>query len=196
MPYAPTIPAAGPGAASLSRQGGAGSEGQVGRSAVDAFDPKRLRDARTAAGLTQRDLAVKLLQADLAAKKIDPSAMPGEKWAKAVETERIRVISYEQGTHTPRAQLLRRLADAIGVDGFELFREGTPRTLATLRIRLGLTQDDVAEHLHTVGRAYYSRIEQGRGPLQDEDDRRRLAELLQVEVEEVRALSAGASAAV
>jgi transcriptional regulator with XRE-family HTH domain len=56
---------------------------------------------------------------------------------------------------------------------------------------VGLTQGAVAAHLHTVGRPYYSRIEQGRGALHDEEDRRRLAELLQVDVAEIRALTAG-----
>lgn len=198
MSFAPAVPETAARTASLSRQGSArGESHQVGKSTVDVFDPQRLRQARIAAGLTQRDLAIRLLEADLAAKQIDRSSLSAEAWAKAVETERGRVITYEQGIHTPRAQLLRRLADAVGVeDAFTLFRPGTPRTLVTLRTRLGLTQGDVAAHLHTVGRPYYSRIEQGRGTLQDEEDRRRLAELLQIDVAEIRALTAGDSATV
>ncbi len=193
MPHAPTTVTAVAGTASLSHRGSGGREGHVGKSAVEAFDPQRLREARTAAGLTQRDVAVKLLEADLAAKGSQASTLAGEAWARAVETERIRVISYEQGTHTPRAVLLRRLADSVGVDAFELFKPGTPRTLVTLRTRLGLNQADVAAKL-SFGRAYYSRVEQGSAALHDEHDRRRLAELLQVVLAEVRALTAGAAA--
>ncbi len=160
----------------------------MGKSAVEQFDPQRLREARTKAGLTQRDVAVKLLEADLAAKGSQASALAGEAWARAVETERIRVISYEQGTHTPRAVLLRRLADAVGVDAFELFKPGTPRTLVTLRTRLGLNQADVAAKL-SFGRAYYSRVEQGLAAVTDEADQRALAEVLQIDVDEARALA-------
>lgn len=165
--------------------------GHVGKSAVDAFDPQRLREARDAAGPTQRDVAVKLLEADLAANGTDPSSLPGERWAKAVETERVRVISYEKGTHVPRAPMLHRLAQAIGIDGFDLLKANTPRDLAMLRTRLRLTQADVAQQLQTVGRAYYSRVEQGTATLHDEGDQRRLAELLQVDLAEVRSLAGG-----
>lgn len=183
------------GTASLSRQGSGGREIQVGSSAVDAFDPDRLRAARIAAGMSQRDLAVKLLTAALAAKGNARPVLTEDAWARAVETERVRIVTYEQGTHTPRVPVLGRLATALGVDAFELFREGTPRTLVTLRSRLGLTQGDVAAQLHTVGRAYYSRIEQGTAGLNDDEDRRRLAALLQVNLAEVRVLTAGPSSA-
>ncbi|MDR7277616.1 helix-turn-helix transcriptional regulator [Catenuloplanes atrovinosus] len=160
----------------------------MGRSAVEAFDPQRLREARERAGLTQRDIAVRLLEADLAAKGRDPSSLTGEAWAKAVETERIRVIDYEQGTHAPRAVLLRRLAEALGVDAFELFAEGTPRTLVTLRSRLGLNQADVAAHL-TVGRAFYARVEQGRASMRNAADQQALAAVLKISIDEVRTLT-------
>jgi transcriptional regulator with XRE-family HTH domain len=64
-----------------------------------------------------------------------------------------------------------------------------------LRTRLGLTQADVAQRLQTVGLAYYSRVEQGTATLQDEGDQRRLAELLQVDVTEVRSLACGGATA-
>jgi transcriptional regulator with XRE-family HTH domain len=188
MPHPPATATAVAGTASLSRRDSGGREVHVGKSAVEQFDPQRLREARTAAGLTQRDVAVKLLEADLAAKGRDPSSLTGEAWAKAVETERIRVISYEQGTHTPRAVLLRRLADAVGIDAFELFKPGTPRTLVTLRTRLGLNQADVAATL-SFGRAYYSRVEQGRAAVTDAADQRALAEVLQIDLDEARALT-------
>ncbi|MFB9178670.1 helix-turn-helix domain-containing protein [Dactylosporangium sucinum] len=166
----------------------------MGNSGVEAFDPQRLREARTKAGLTQRDVAVRLLEAGLAAKGSSPAAVTGEAWAKAVETERNRVISYEQGTHTPRAVLLRRLAEAVGVDAFALFKPDTPRTLVTLRARLGLNQADVAEKL-SFGRAYYSRVEQGIAAITDEADQQALAEVLQIELDEARALTAAAAPA-
>jgi transcriptional regulator with XRE-family HTH domain len=166
----------------------------VGKSGVEAFDPQRLREARTAGGMTQRDLAVKLLTADLAAKGREPSSLGGDAWAKAVETERIRVISYEQGTHVPRPVLLRRLADAVGIEAFDLFKPGTPRTLVTLRTRLGLTQADVATRL-SFGRAFYSRVEQGLATVTDQADQQALAEILQVSVSEVQALTSPAAPA-
>jgi transcriptional regulator with XRE-family HTH domain len=188
MPHPPvTLPAA-TCTASLSRQHRMDGKGRgVGKSGVEAFDPQRLREARETAGLTQRDLAVRMLEASQAAKGSDPATLTGDAWARAVETERTRIISYEQGTHVPRAALLRRLADALGVDAFALFRPNTPRTLVTLRTRLGLTQADVAAVL-SVGRAYYSRIEQGIASLTDPADLQALANLLRIDLNEARAL--------
>jgi transcriptional regulator with XRE-family HTH domain len=91
--------------------------------------------------------------------------------------------------------MLHRLAQALGVDGIDLFKADTPRDLAMLRTRLGLMQADVAQLLQAVGRAYYSGVEQGTRTLQDEGDQRCLAELLQVDVAEVRSLACGGAAA-
>jgi transcriptional regulator with XRE-family HTH domain len=180
------------GTASCSRDRiGDGKGGLVGRSWVDAFDPQRLRAAREQAALTQRDLAVRLVEADLAAAGTDPATLPGERWARSIETERVRIIQYEGGMHVPRAQTLRRLALALGVDVFDLLAEGTARDLATLRARLGLTQADVAAHLHTVNRPYYSRVEQGTAPLHDPADQQRLAALLEIDMAELCPLVAG-----
>lgn len=163
----------------------------MGRTWVDAFSPERLRQTRERAGLTQRELAVKVLEADLAGKGTDPTTLPGERWARIVETSRGQVVTYEGGTHTPRAPMLRRLAVALGVDVFDLLRTDTPRNLAMLRTRLGLTQANVAAELRTAGRAYYGRVELGIAPLHDEHDQRRLADLLQVDPEELRPLLSG-----
>lgn len=182
-----TAPAIDAASWSQQRNGRRGGQ-QVGNSAVDVFDPQRLRQARASAGLTQREVAIKLLEAARAARGEDPQQLPADAWARAVETERVRVNTYEQGTHTPRAGMLQLLAKAVGVDAFDLFRADTPRTLATLRSRLGLTQADVAATL-SVGRAYYSRVEQGRAALHDPADLQALADALDVDLAEVRRLA-------
>lgn len=158
----------------------------MGKSWIDAFDPQRLRAARQQAGLTQRDLAIRLAQT-AANRSQTAGDQTRDQWARAVELQRVRVVSYEQGTHTPRTPMLRRLAAALGVPVRDLLAADAPRTLATLRAQLGLTQAEVATHL-SVGRAYYSRVEQGTAPLRDPADQATLATVLHVDPGELRRL--------
>ncbi|MFD3686410.1 helix-turn-helix domain-containing protein [Nocardiopsis sp. NPDC058631] len=80
------------------------------------LDGARLRAARTAAGLSQRQLAERL------------------------PTTRQQVIRYEQGAERPEARRLAELARAIGVGVGDLVAEGSlPEGLAGLRIGAGLT---------------------------------------------------------
>ncbi|MEU0493769.1 helix-turn-helix transcriptional regulator [Nocardiopsis sp. NPDC006139] len=80
------------------------------------LDPARLRAARTAAGLSQRQLAEHL------------------------GTTRQQVIQYEQGAERPEVKRLAALAAAVGVGVGDLVEEGAlPTGLAGLRIGAGLT---------------------------------------------------------
>jgi transcriptional regulator with XRE-family HTH domain len=141
---------------------------------VTGFDPARLRTARQRAGLSQRSLAEKLLPAHAA-------PAPGQQvhqLARAIETLRTLVHYYETGQRVPRPHMLHRLGTALDVDPLALLDPRTPATLAVLRARRGLRQADVAEHI-SCGRAYYSRIEAGKAPL-NANDRKRLATLLNI----------------
>jgi transcriptional regulator with XRE-family HTH domain len=144
----------------------------VSNSGVPGFDPTRLRTARTRAGLSQRDLAEKLLLTDAT----PAPGQPVHQLARAIETLRTQVHYYETGQRIPRPDMLHRLATALDLDPLALLDPRTPATLAVLRARRGLRQADVAEHL-TCGRAYYGRIEAGTAPL-TAGDRERLATLL------------------
>lgn len=80
------------------------------------LDPARLRAARTAAGLSQRQVAA------------------------AVGTTRQQVIRYEAGAERPEVRRLAALAAAVGVGVGDLVEEGAlPAGLAGLRVGAGLT---------------------------------------------------------
>lgn len=80
------------------------------------LDPARLRAARAAAGLSQRQVA------------------------EALGTTRQQVIRYESGAERPEVKRLAALAAAIGVGVGDLVSEGAlPAGLAGLRVGAGLT---------------------------------------------------------
>lgn len=143
---------------------------------VAGFDHARLRAVRSRTGLSQRDLAEKLVLADTAGS--GATAQQVHHLARAIETVRTQIHYYETGQRIPRADMLHRLGTTLDVDPLALLDPRTPVTLAALRARRGLRQADVAEHL-TCGRAYYGRIEAGKAPV-NADDRERLATLLKV----------------
>jgi transcriptional regulator with XRE-family HTH domain len=147
----------------------------VGKSGIGGFDPERLRATRERAELTQKDLAERLLRATR-------PQWPGDNITRAaqdLDNVRLQITDYEAGQVTPRADMVHQIAQALGVDVFDLLDPDTPYTLPILRARHGLTQDDVVTRGLGVGRAYYSRAERGAATLSDEQ-RGRLAEILQV----------------
>lgn len=80
------------------------------------LDPARLRAARTAAGLSQRQVA------------------------EALGTTRQQLIRYESGAERPEVTRLAALAAAVGVGVGDLVQEGAlPAGLAGLRVEAGLT---------------------------------------------------------
>lgn len=80
------------------------------------LDPVRLRAARTAAGLSQRQVA------------------------EALGTTRQQLIRYESGAERPEVTRLAALAAAVGVGVGDLVQEGAlPAGLAGLRVEAGLT---------------------------------------------------------
>jgi transcriptional regulator with XRE-family HTH domain len=158
----------------------------VGKSGIGGFDRERLRAARERAGLTQRDLAERLLRATRA-------DWPGEDISRAaqdIENVRLQVTDYEAGQVTPRAEMVYQLAQALGADVFDLLSPDTPYTLEILRARRGLRQADVVDQGLGVGRAYYSRAERGAARLSDEQCRR-LADILDVAPANLTAAIAG-----
>lgn len=173
--------------ASWSRQTGDDGGLGVGKSGVGGFVPGRLRAAREQAGLTQRDLAERLLRATR-------EGWPGEiglaRAAQDIDNVRLQVTDYEAGQVTPRADMLFHIARSLEVDVFELLDPQTPVTLETLRVRRGLRQSDVVDRGLGVGRAFYSRVERGAANLSDEH-RAKLAEILDVELADLAAAIAG-----
>ncbi|MEN3308981.1 MAG: hypothetical protein V7603_5183 [Micromonosporaceae bacterium] len=173
--------------ASWSRQTGDDGGLGVGKSGVGGFVPERLRAAREQAGLTQRDLAERLLHATR-------EGWPGDiglaRAAQDVDNVRLQITDYEAGQVTPRAEMVFHIAQSLGVDVFDLLDPQTPYTLETLRVRRGLRQTDVVDRGLGVGRAFYSRVERGAATLADEH-RPRLAEILDVELADLAAAIAG-----
>jgi transcriptional regulator with XRE-family HTH domain len=168
--------------ASWSRRIGDDGSLGVGKSGTGGFDPMRLRAARERARLTQRDLAERLLRATR-------PEWPGDNITRAaqdLDNVRLQITDYEAGQVTPRAEMAYQLAQALGVDVFDMLDPDTPYTLPILRARLGLTQDDVVTRGLGVGRAYYSRAERGGATFSD-DQRIRLAEILQVDLADLAA---------
>ena len=103
------------------------------RHLVERFDPDRLREARTKAGLSQRQLG------------------------ESIGQERVVVVRYENGRQTPSAPTLIAIAQVLDVAITDLLRPG-PVDLPVLRMRRNLSQSDVARALG-VSRPWYQRIE-------------------------------------
>ena len=154
----------------------------VSNTGVKGFDPTRLKAARERAGLTQRDLAEKLITAtQVEQEDAGPGALSLEqlrRLSRKIESARTQINYYEAGKRTPRADMLYRVATALGVDPLDLLDPCTPLTLATLRARRGLLQEDVARQLN-CSRAYYARMEWGNAEISI-TVHQRLAELLAV----------------
>jgi transcriptional regulator with XRE-family HTH domain len=151
----------------------------VSKTGVDGFDPTRLQAARQRAGLTQRDLAEQLVTNS---QDDRPDAHPTleqlHQIARRVDTIRTQINYYEAGKRIPRADMLHQLATALTIDPFDLLDPQTPVTLATLRARHGLLQEDIARHLDR-SRASYSRVEAGNATL-NSNDYEKLADLYKI----------------
>jgi transcriptional regulator with XRE-family HTH domain len=132
-------------------------DGSAGRHWVDAFDGARLAACRDARGWSQVQLAERLQQ-----DRADGTPVPLAVAARHIRTLVVQV-SYESGRTRPRARAVLALAGALGVDVLDLLAEDTPVTLAILRVRLGLTQADVAGRIG-VSRSSYAAVEQGARP--------------------------------
>lgn len=153
--------------------------GGVGRHWVDAFDGTRLAACRDARGWSQVQLAERL-QRDRAGDQPVPLAVA----ARQIRTLVVQVSCYESGRTRPRARAVLALAAALEVDVLDLLAEGTPVTLATLRVRLGLTQSDVAGRIG-MSRSLYAAVEQGKRPV-SEAELSQLAMVLAVAVDRLR----------
>jgi len=135
----------------------------VGQNAVADFDPQRLRAAREAAGLNQRELA----------ERIGVPASAVTKW--------------EGGFRSPYASNLGALAAGLGIAPTDLtsVSGGGTRTLSQLRIDAGLTQRAAATRAGLV-RSRYSAIERGEIATIAEEVVEAIASALDVSPAEVR----------
>lgn len=107
---------------------------------VPEFDPEALRAARRQAGLTQVELAAKL------------------------GTDGNRVSQWERGAHRPSPTWIGVVANALGVHPAVITGGATVQTLAVLRRRAGLTQDQLGA-LVGVGGSTINRLERGKTKL-------------------------------
>lgn len=146
---------------------------------VDAFDGSRLAERRCALGWTQVELAERVQ----ATRSAETPATAVEV-ARQIRTLVVQVSCYESGRTRPRAGTIRLLAEVLGVDVLDLLAEDTPFTLAVLRFRLGLTQQQVAQR-SGMSRSLYALLEQRRRSA-TVDETRSLAGVLQVSVARVR----------
>lgn len=80
--------------------------------------------------------------------------------AQRAATTTTRLTRYETGQSTPSIRTLHRLAAALDLNPTQLMRppDGPP-TLVDLRARAGLTQAEVATHLHLPARIDYGHLE-------------------------------------
>ncbi|MFJ9574652.1 helix-turn-helix domain-containing protein [Streptomyces bacillaris] len=139
---------------------------------VAAFSGAALRRLRTAARLSQDELAAKTRS--YGAKVAGP-----------------HVSQYEQGRRKPQLTTLRALAAALDVPLQTLLIRGAPSAdVARLRLLAGWSQQALAHRLG-IAQARWSRIERGLSSL-DESELRLAAELLKVTVEQLsRSLDTG-----
>lgn len=113
------------------------------RRGATEFDPARLTQARTAAGLTQKQLAELL----------------GHRHSNLIN-------AWEKERKKPGPDSLRRLAEALRIDIGQLLG-AQPATLRSLRLAAGLNQQDVAAAVG-VPRSTWSVIERAGRPLPDD----------------------------
>jgi transcriptional regulator with XRE-family HTH domain len=139
------------------------------------FDGRRLRSARRAASLTQRELAQRLHTTDTV------------------------VALWETGRRVPLADRLPDLARVLGVPLMDLMAADTsdaadgPATLARLRTEAGLLQQQLADRAGLVRRTY-SALERGEIATLSATDAESLAAALGVDPVEVRAAHAAGRA--
>jgi transcriptional regulator with XRE-family HTH domain len=132
---------------------------------VAGFNPSALLCLRTAAGLTQSELADR-------ARLLGARVLP------------INICQYEQGRRSPQFSTLQALATSLGVEPTELLKVPEQADLTTLRTLAGLTQRLLSVQLG-VAQARWSRIECGRSSL-DVSKHPLAADLLQVSIEQLR----------
>jgi transcriptional regulator with XRE-family HTH domain len=154
----------------------------VSRSGVRGFSPALLRQARERAGLSQRELALRVL-----ASRADWPPTDPDQYAREVDNVRLQIGDYEaeRGHTVPRADKLHQLAQAVGVDVLALLEPDTAYTLDILRARRGMLQADVIAGGLGITAAYLGRIERGHASLSP-DRYAVLARILDVTVEELR----------
>ncbi len=135
----------------------------AGRTGVRWVSPTRLCDARTAAGLTQTQLAQLL----------------GYRHGQGP------VGAWERSERRPDPPTLARIAQALAVAIDDLLEPDIELCLELLRVRAGLTQAHVAEQLG-VSRTTWALLEQGGRPL-TADETEPVAQALGSSSDQIRA---------
>lgn len=128
----------------------------AGTRGVDGFDPALLRAARLGAELTQEDLG------------------------RAAGVPRQNLVQMEGGSRRPQADVLARLARALGIRPSALLAPAGECGLKRLRTEAGLLQQDAARAL-LITRSAYAMLEAGRTAALDDADAAALAEAFGVE---------------
>ncbi|MFD7161362.1 helix-turn-helix transcriptional regulator [Kribbella sp. NPDC059898] len=140
----------------------------MSKTSPPAFSPTRLAQMREARGLSHTALA------------------------ELVGVRRQEVIRWQNqaSPRVPRPQMQKKLADALGVELVDLL-EATTETLATLRRKHGLRQEDLAERAG-LSRSTLQALETGKIATLRPEFAERLAEVLGLKADEVaRAHQAG-----
>jgi len=142
-----------------------------GRRAGTGFDGARLRTLRHRANLSQRALAA------------------------CIGADETVIANYENGRAAPRVDRLGQLALALGVSPVDLLpTDYEVESLERLRVQAGLLQAEVAERAGMT-RTKYAAIERGQTATISPADAQTLAEILDVDVDEVLAAQAVTRAA-
>lgn len=142
-----------------------------GRQGATGFDGARLRALRHRAKLSQRALGA-LIGADITV-----------------------IANYENGRAVPRVDRLGQLAVALGASPVDLLPADVGvESLERLRVRGGMLQADVAERAGMT-RTKYAAIERGQTATISPADARTLADILDVDLEQVLSAQAVARAA-
>lgn len=141
-----------------------------GRQGATGFNGARLRELRHRAMLSQRELG-NLIGADFTV-----------------------IANYENGRAAPRVDRLGQLAEALGASPADLLPDDYGlESLERLRVRAGMLQADLAERAGMT-RTKYAAIERGQTATINQADARKLAEILEVDLEQVLAAQAVARA--
>lgn len=143
-----------------------------GRQGTRGFDPRRLRAARAAAGLTQGGLAA----------------------AAGAHVKGVR--EWESGRRVPQVEAVAALARALGINPLDLTDRDTEQALMLpqLRAAAGLSQQRAADRAGLL-RTTYSQIERGEVATLSEQDAAAIGSALGVDPAEVAAAHAASRAA-
>ena len=130
----------------------------VGRTGVVQVSPARLRAARLAARPTETETAARMGSGH---RRNHPGITQAELAARIGHRGAGAISQWERGLHRVDVRSLTAIAAALNVDPLDLLHPETPVTLALLRARAGLSQEQVAKAVG-ISASSWARIETGR----------------------------------